>query len=89
MSDPELLAPGEVYELRIDLGPVGAHVPAGSRLRLDISSSDFPQWDRNLNTGGTPLAESALVAAPATQTVLHDAAHPTRITLPIRRAAQP
>ena len=48
--------PGEVYELRIDLGPVGAHVPAGSRLRLDISSSDFPQWDRNLNTGGTPLA---------------------------------
>ena len=89
LSDPELLEPGEVYELRIDLGPVGAHVPAGSRLRLTISSSDFPQWDRNLNTGGTPLAESALVAAPATQTVLHDAAHPTRITLPVRPIAQP
>ena len=85
LSNPEPLVLGEVYELRIDLGPVGAHVPAGSRLRLDISSSDFPQWDRNLNTGGTPLAESALVAAPATQTVLHDANHPTRITLPIRR----
>ena len=87
LSDPEPLVPGEVYELRIDLGPVGAHVPAGSRLRLDISSSDFPQWDRNLNSGGTPLAESALVAAPATQTVLHNADHPTRITLPIYRAA--
>ncbi len=86
LSDPEPLVPGEVYELRIELGPVGAHVPAGSRLRLDISSSDFPQWDRNLNTGGTPLAESALAAAPATQTVLHDADHPTRITLPVRRS---
>ena len=79
--------PGEVYELRIDLGPVGACVPAGSRLRLDISSSDFPQWDRNLNSGGTPLAESALAAAPATQTVLHNAGHSTRITLPVCRVA--
>ena len=87
LSDPEPLVPGEVYELRIGLGPVGACVPAGSRLRLDISSSDFPQWDRNLNSGGTPLAESALVAAPATQTVLHDAEHPTRITLPVCRVA--
>ena len=86
LSEPEPLVPGEVYELRIDLGPVGAHVPAGSRLRLDISSSDFPQWDRNLNSGGTPLQDSALVAAPATQTLLHNAEHPTRITLPVRRA---
>ena len=85
LSDPEPLVPGEVYELCIELGPVGAHIPAGSRLRLDISSSDFPQWDRNLNSGGTPLTESALVAAPATQTVLHDAEHPTRITLPVCR----
>ena len=87
LSDPEPLVPGEVYELRIELGPVGACVPAGSRLRLDISSSDFPQWDRNLNSGGTPGAESALAAAPATQTVLHDAEHPTRITLPVCRVA--
>ena len=87
LSDPEPLVPGEVYELRIELGPVGASVPAGSRLRLDISSSDFPQWDRNLNSGGPPGAESALAAAPATQTVLHDAEHPTRITLPVCRVA--
>ena len=87
LSEPEPLVPGEVYELRIDLGPVGASIPAGSRLRLDISSSDFPQWDRNLNTGGTPLQDNALAAAPATQTVLHDAEHPTRITLPVRRTA--
>jgi len=85
LSDPKLLTPGEVYEFKIELGPVGARVGAGSRLRLNISSSDFPQWDRNLNTGGTPLQDSALVAAPATQTVLHDTDHRTRITLPVRR----
>ena len=85
LSDPEPLTGGEIYELRIDLGPVGAHVPAGSRLRLTVSSSDFPQWDRNLNSGGRPLRENILAAVPATQTVLHDADHPTRITLPVRQ----
>ncbi len=85
LSDAEPLVPGEVYELRIDLGPVGAHVPAGSRLRLTVSSSDFPQWDRNLNTGATPGTDTALVATPATQTILHDADHPTRVTLPVHR----
>lgn len=85
LSEPELLEPGVVYELIIELGPVGARIPAGSSIRLDISSSDFPQWDRNLNTGGTPLHESAMVAQPATQTVLHNSEHPTSLRLPLRR----
>jgi uncharacterized protein len=85
LSKAELLEPGEIYELTIELGPVGARVPAGSSIRLNISSSDFPQWDRNLNTGGTPLQESAMVAQPATQTVLHNSEHPTSIRLPVRR----
>lgn len=85
LSEPELLEPGKVYELEIGLGPVGASIPAGSRVRLDISSSDFPQWDRNLNTGGTPLHESVMAARPATQTVLHDSSHMTHVKLPIRR----
>lgn len=85
LSDPVPVNPGEVYEVQIDLGPVGAKLTAGSRLRLDISSSDFPQWDRNLNTGGTPLHESVMDAVPATQTVFHDSRHPTRVTLPILR----
>ncbi len=85
LSNPEMLEPGEVYELRIDLGPVGAAIPAGSRIRLDISSSDFPQWDRNLNTGGIPLQEDVMSARPATQTILHDTAHPTYVELPVRR----
>ena len=86
LSDPELLKPGEVYELTIDLGPVGAAVGAGSRLRLDISSSDFPMWDRNLNSGNTPLTDGPLDSTPATQTVLHDRNHPTRVSLPVVRS---
>lgn len=85
LSEPEMLEPGEVYQLTIELGPVGARIPAGSSIRLDISSSDFPQWDRNLNTGGTPLQESAMDAQPATQTVLHNSEHPTSLNLPVRR----
>lgn len=60
-----------------------ARIPARSRLRLDISSSDFPQWDRNLNTGGTPLHEGPMEAVPATQTVLHTSVYPTRVRIPI------
>ena len=85
LTSPKLLTPGQVYEFKIDLGPVGARVDAGSRLRLDIASSDFPQWDRNLNTGAKPLTEGPFGAVPATQTVLHDRNYPTRVTLPVLR----
>ena len=48
---------------------------------MHISSSDFPNFDRNHNTGGNDYAESTLVTA--RQTIFHDAAHPSRITLPV------
>ncbi len=86
LETEELLAPGEVYEFTLELGPVGARVTAGSRFRLDISSSDFPQWDRNLNTGGPLLGEPASAAQLATQTVLHNGAHPSRVMLPVLRS---
>ena len=85
LASPKLLTPGKVYEFKIDLGPVGARVGAGSRLRLDIASSDFPQWDRNLNTGAKPLTDGPLDSIPATQTVLHNRSYPTRVSLPILR----
>ena len=81
LADPQLLSPGKIYEFGIKLGAVGAHIPAGSRLRLDIASSDFPQWDRNLNTGGPLFQENALASTIATQTVLHNQTHPSRISL--------
>lgn len=84
LSEPEMMDPFEVYRLDIELGPVGARITAASRIRLDISSSDFPQWDRNLNTGGTPLHETVMAAQPATQTVLHSAVQATCLNLPVR-----
>jgi putative CocE/NonD family hydrolase len=83
LSAPSPIEPGRVYEYRIELGPLGARIPAGWRLRLDVSSSDFPHWDRNLNTGGELGREGPERAIVATQTVLHDRARPSRVTLPV------
>jgi putative CocE/NonD family hydrolase len=83
---PSPITPGEVYEYRIDLGPVGVRLPAGHRLRLQVGSSDFPQWDRNLNTGGPIGQEGPTAARAATQTILHDERYPSRLTLPVVRA---
>jgi len=83
LSTPSLLEPNKVYEYTIPLGPVGIRVAAGYRIRLDISSSDFPQWDRNMNTGGPLGAEGLVESFVATQVVLHDADHPSHLVLPV------
>jgi putative CocE/NonD family hydrolase len=83
LSEPTPIEPDRVYRYEIALGPVGVRIPAGHRLRLAVSSSDFPQWDRNLNTGGPLFRESALAAVTATQFVLHDAEHPSCVVLPV------
>ena len=82
----ELLEPHRVEEYEIALGPVGIRVSAGWRLRLDVTSSDFPQFDRNLNTGGPLFYEGVADAVYAIQTVLHDADHPSRLILPVVQA---
>jgi putative CocE/NonD family hydrolase len=82
-SEPAPVQPHEVVEYTIRLGPVAARVRAGRRLRVDVSSSDFPQWDRNLNAGGVAGEEGPFAAVVATQVVLHDRERPSRITLPI------
>jgi len=71
---PSLLAPGRVYEFEIDLWATANRFKAGHRLRLDISSADFPKFDRNANRGGEPGAP-----VPAMQTIYHDAKHPSRL----------
>ena len=83
LSVPAPIEPGRVYAYRIALGPLAVRVAPGHRLRLDISSSDFPQWDRNLNTGGALGTEGPAAAVVARQTVLHDRARPSRVTLPV------
>jgi putative CocE/NonD family hydrolase len=86
-AEPSLLEPGQVYRFSIALGPVGVRLQAGQRIRLDVSSSDFPQWDRNLNTGGPLGAEPASAAVVATQAVFHDSARPSRLRLPVERSS--
>jgi putative CocE/NonD family hydrolase len=82
-ESPTPITPGEVYEYRIDLGPIGVRFPAGTRIRLQVGSSDFPQWDRNLNTGGPFGQEGPTAGRMALQFVLHNDAHPSRVRLPV------
>lgn len=74
--DPELMAPGGVYRLDIDLCATANRFKAGHRLRLDLCSADFPKFDRNSNRGGEPGPP-----VPATQTIYHDPEHPSHLEL--------
>jgi putative CocE/NonD family hydrolase len=78
---PEYLTPGEVYKFTIDLWATSNVFLKGHRLRLEVSSSNFPRFDRNLNTGESPETGSRWVKA--TQTIYHDSAHPSALVLPV------
>jgi putative CocE/NonD family hydrolase len=80
-GDPSLIEPGKAYEYVIDLWSTSNLFKAGHRIRLDITSSNFPRWDRNPNTG-QPLGASAEMI-PAQQTILHNREHPSYVVLPI------
>ena len=71
----------QVYEYDIDLWATSTVFLAGHRIRVELTSSNFPHWDRNTNTG-LPTASADHVVT-ARQTVYHDAAHPSHILLPI------
>jgi putative CocE/NonD family hydrolase len=80
-GDPSLIEPGKAYEYVIDLWSTSNLFKAGHRIRLDITSSNFPRWDRNPNTG-QPLGASTEMI-PAQQTILHNREHPSYVVLPI------
>jgi putative CocE/NonD family hydrolase len=75
------IEPGRVYEYTIDLWATANVFKAGHRIRLEVSSSNFPRFDRNPNTGHALGVDAEL--RPAMQTVLHDATHPSHVVLPI------
>jgi putative CocE/NonD family hydrolase len=83
MEKPELLNPGKVYKLTIDMWSTSNVFKKGHMLRLEVSSSNFPRFDRNLNTGEDNARGKRFVSA--TNTVLHDAEHPSALTLPVVR----
>lgn len=77
----ELLTPGEVVEFTIDCWVTSNLFRAGHAIRLEISSSNFPRFDRNLNTGA-PIADDASPRI-ARQRIVHDSEHPSHVLLPV------
>jgi len=80
-TKPSPIEPGRVYAYRIDLWSTSYVVKRGHRIRIEVSSSRFNEFDRNLNSG-EPQGEGVNPIA-ATQTIHRSADHPSRIILPI------
>jgi uncharacterized protein len=80
-SGPRLMVSGKVYEFKIDLWATANVFKAGHRVRLEVSSSNFPRFDRNPNTGHEMFVDSE--TRPALQTVMHERNFPSHLTLPV------
>ncbi len=75
------MAEGEVYEIKLSPLSTSNFFDKGHRIRIEVSSSNFPRFTRNLNTGGKNYDETEGVVA--TNTIHHSADHPSRLVLPI------
>ena len=82
----KLLEPGEAYEFTIKLYPTSNVFKKGHRIRLDISSSNFPRFDVNPNSGGALNRHRRLVVA--TNTVYHEPGRASRVVLPVIPASR-
>ncbi len=81
LQNEVLMTPGQAYEFTIKLYPTSNVFKRGHRIRVDVSSSNFPRFDVNPNSGETLNRQR--LSYVADQTIYHDAAHPSRIVLPI------
>ncbi len=79
--EPQLMEPGKIYSLTLQLPPTSNLFVKGHRIRLDLSSSNFPRFDVNPNTGENPAYARGKL--PAWNTIFHDAAHPSSVLLPL------
>jgi hypothetical protein len=82
-SEPELLEPGRMYEVWVDLVATAYVFGPGHRVRVEVSSSNFPRFDRNTNTGGVIATEGPEHLRPAVNRVHHTRAQPSRLVLPV------
>jgi uncharacterized protein len=81
LDKPKLLSSNQPVKVTINLGPTSNLFRKGHRIRLEVSSSNFPRFDRNLNTG-RPMADEVQLAK-ASQTIFHDRTHASYLELPI------
>lgn len=79
--------PGEIYHIKVDMWATSNVFLPGHKLRLEISSSDFPRFDRNLNTRGDQAHETRTVKA--NNILFHDKEHPSALILPVVPTAKP
>jgi putative CocE/NonD family hydrolase len=77
----ELVEPGEIFEILIRLGPISQLFKRDHNIRLDITSSDFPAFDRNMNTGNPTGVDSKGI--PVSQTIYHQTEYASYIDLPV------
>jgi putative CocE/NonD family hydrolase len=82
-AKPTMMVKGKVYEVPVDLHGTSWYLPPGHRLRMEVSSSNFPRFDRNLNTGGKNYDETKWRSAK--NTIHHDATYSSRLILPVVR----
>jgi len=83
LEKPKLMKPGEEYRVTIDAGVTSNVFLAGHRIRVEISSSNFPRFDRNPNTGGSVADAGAKETRPAKQTVYHEQQRYSYVLLPV------
>ena len=81
LDHPRMMEPGQVYPVTIILYPTSNVFKKGHRIRVDVSSSNYPRFDVNPNTGEPLGGYRRLV--PADNTVYHDAARPSQVVLPV------
>jgi putative CocE/NonD family hydrolase len=82
---PVLMNPNQVYKVSLDMWATSNVFKKGHMLRLEVSSSNFPRFDRNLNTGADQATSREFV--PAINTILHDDEHPSALVVPVMPAA--
>jgi putative CocE/NonD family hydrolase len=80
-GERQLLEPGEVYRVTVNLKSTSILIPKGNRVRLEVSSSNFPKYDRNPNTGEDPM--KARVLKTVTQRVYFGGDTPSYVVLPV------
>jgi putative CocE/NonD family hydrolase len=82
---PRPLLPGEVYEIEVDMRATAIVLAGGHRIGLEVSSSNFPRFDANTNTGGVIAAEYESAVVVARNTVHHGPDRRSRLILPVAR----
>jgi putative CocE/NonD family hydrolase len=78
-----LAEPGRIYRIEVDLAATSNVFLAGHRLRVEVSSSNFPRFDRNPNNGGVVAEATEADLTIARQRIFHEPTHPSYITLPV------